>query len=595
MTVMLPIIAFLLLLFCFAARGITWRRAFLLAAISWGALLTASTELLSLCQGINRLSLSLFWGAVILCASIGFNRSRSKLRFIRPRRELILFFIPIGFILATTCLIAIVAPPNNWDSMTYHMGRVVHWIQNHSVAHYPTNIVRQLYFAPWAEFAIMHLQILSGGGDYFANLVQWFAFCGCIIGVSLITEQLGADRFRQMFAAVIAATIPMAILQSTSTQNDLVAAFWLVCFVYFGMHLLETGETRAAIPAGAALALAILTKGTAYLYALPFVVWFFLVLIRSNLRQLLKVTLIVSLAILILNGGHFMRNTALWGNPLARDIDNVQTSRRDLPALLSNISRNVVANTWTPLHTLNILQYRGMVGIHELLGIDFNDPATSLGAQFVPAPLSLHEDSAGNGLHTLLILSTLPVILLGIRKTVNTLPLRYLLALLGSIVLFSLLLKWQPWITRLHTPGFVLAAPLVAVATPWVQRKWVVVAIMALLLVTATPWLVSNESRPLFGVWTIFDADRNALYFASNRGLLLYYDQITESVANTPTCNNIAVYGDVDAYEYPLWAIIRSKRKSMPRIEHINVDNISSTIPLRDFTPCMQIKLLQTL
>jgi 4-amino-4-deoxy-L-arabinose transferase-like glycosyltransferase len=374
-----------------------------------------------------------------------------------------------------------------------------------------------------------------------------------------------------------------------------VAAFWLVCFVYFGIQLLNGSETPAAVPAGAALGLAILTKGTAYLYALPFAIWFISALIQTDGRKLVKITLIVSLAVLALNMGHYLRNIALWGNPLARDIDNVQTTRHDLPALLSNISRNIVANTWTPFPELNTLQYRGMVSFHELLGIEISAPATTLGAEFVPVPLSLHEDSTGNGLHTLLMFLTLPFIVRGIRNSARTQAICYLLALLGSIVLFSLLLKWHPWITRLHTPGFVLAAPLVAVAMPWAQRRYVVSVVLTLLVIAATPWLVSNESRPLIGQWTIFGADRNALYFASNRGLLLYYDRVTDSIANAPACNNIAVYGDADAYEYPLWAILRKKRESMPRIEHINIDNISRTIPLRDFTPCMQIKLLQML
>ena len=73
----------------------------------------------------------------------------------------LLFVLPIGVIVSLTGLIAFVAPPNNYDSMTYHLGRVVHWIQNHSVQHYPTNIDRQLFMPPWAEFAITHFYLLS--------------------------------------------------------------------------------------------------------------------------------------------------------------------------------------------------------------------------------------------------------------------------------------------------------------------------------------------------------------------------------------------------------------------------------------------------
>jgi hypothetical protein len=55
--------------------------------------------------------------------------------------------------------------------MSYHLARVAHWGQNHTVAFYPTHIVRQLYQPPWAEYAMLHLYILAGG-DRLANLVQ---------------------------------------------------------------------------------------------------------------------------------------------------------------------------------------------------------------------------------------------------------------------------------------------------------------------------------------------------------------------------------------------------------------------------------------
>lgn len=595
MPVLLPILSFLAILLNYSTRGVSYRLAFLYASLWWGVLLTVATELLSLPHLLNQISLTAFWGIVAIAAFMLLDRSKVPLEFHSFDISYAAVFLPLGLIVAGTFLISIISPPNTWDSMTYHMGRVVHWTQNQSVAHYPTNIIRQLYFAPWAEFAIMQLQILSGGGDYFANLVQWFAMCGSLVGVSLIAGEFGASRCQQLFAAIIAATIPMGILQSSSTQNDYVASLWLVCFVYFGLRLLHEREARLAIPTGAALGLAILTKGTAYIYALPFVLWF-LAAIITDLRQLLKYTFIIGSIFLTLNSGHYLRNIDLWGNPLAADIDHVQNARRDLPAVLSNLSRNLVSNTWTSIPALDGFQFDCISRLHEILGIDAGDPATSLnGASFSPFTLSLHEDLAGNGLHTLLILSTLPALLFGSRSRISSPPRPYCLTLLSSFVLFSLLLKWNPWITRLQLPGFVLFSPLIAIAIPGAHRPWVVRTVMALVTLAAIPWVLYNESRPLLGEWSIIGADRNALYFASNRGLLDYYDQAATLIASRTDCNEIGVYGDVDAYEYPLWALVRSKAKQMPRIEHIKIDNISGNVPRKDFTPCLEIRLHQTL
>ena len=71
--------------------------------------------------------------------------------------------------LLTTLVTALISPPNNWDSMTYHMSRVQYWIQNKAIFFFETNNPRQNVFAPLGEFIILHFQILTGS-DIFANM-----------------------------------------------------------------------------------------------------------------------------------------------------------------------------------------------------------------------------------------------------------------------------------------------------------------------------------------------------------------------------------------------------------------------------------------
>ena len=79
--------------------------------------------------------------------------------------------------------------------MSYHMPRVMHWIQNQNVDFYPTSTTRQLYVSPFSEYVILHLQLIVNG-DRLANLVQWFSMFGSLIGVSLIAREF---RFNPNF------------------------------------------------------------------------------------------------------------------------------------------------------------------------------------------------------------------------------------------------------------------------------------------------------------------------------------------------------------------------------------------------------------
>src|SRR6185436_20755509 len=137
--------------------------------------------------------------------------------------------LALGFIVASvliTFVIAIFAVPSLWDAHTYHMPRVMHWAQNQSVAHYPTNIQRQLWSSPGAEFIVLHFYVLSGT-DRFLAFVPWSAFVVSIATSYLIAKELGATPRGQVMAAVFAATIPGAIAQSAGGQVDIVAAMWL--------------------------------------------------------------------------------------------------------------------------------------------------------------------------------------------------------------------------------------------------------------------------------------------------------------------------------------------------------------------------------
>ncbi|MBL7197372.1 MAG: glycosyltransferase family 39 protein [Candidatus Omnitrophica bacterium] len=368
------------------------------------------------------------------------------------------FLLGIAFIVITVGLIALVAPPNTWDSMTYHMSRVSHWIQNHNVNHYPSHLVRQLKNTPGAEFVIMHFQILTGG-DRLANLVQWFSMLGSIIGVSLIAKLLGAGKRGQIFSAVICATIPMGILQGSSTQNDYVVTFWIICFIYYILLILKKGiNYRLLIMAGGALGLALLTKVTAYIYALPFLGWLGLLGFKKFHRNAWKAILIIIIIALSINLEYFIRNFNLYNSPFGQ-YDAV-IDGMTLPLFISNVLRNVALHMGTPSTIINQAVYAAIKLIHELLGVSLNDPRITFASFHIP--FSFQEDHTGNFIHFALIVLAMIVFLISHRRRKQQDLAYYLIAIIGAFFISCLSIRWNPWQSRYQLPLFVLFCPFIA-------------------------------------------------------------------------------------------------------------------------------------
>ncbi len=588
---LIPIICWFLLALILLKRGLCWRRSFLSASVVWGVMLTVMTESLSILKLLTFSWLLVCWGlATLISFLVYYSTPENTLKTdVKAPLFLKMLIVCVAIIAIITCIIASVSPPNNWDSMTYHMSRVVHWIQNRSVEHYPTHILRQLESNPWAEFTIMNLVILSGQ-DYLVNLVQWFSMMGSIIGTTLIAKQCGVNLRGQIFTAVIVATIPMGILQSSSTQNDYVVAFWLVCFVYFCILCKEKENYYNLMAVGASFGLAILTKATAYIYAFPFLLWFFIVGVKFFRWKVVTQILLISFIIVSLNVGHYWRNYELFGNPLTSGAHKYSNEIFSVPALISNISRNIALHIGTPSDSINSLSMSIMIRMHSLLKVDLSEPKTTWpGSIFMIKKTNTHEDTAGNPLHFILMMLSATIVLF--YKEFRQMPnlLSYLFAIITAFLLFSFYLKWQPWGSRLHLPLFVLSSVVIAAVMCNEKYRWPANNAMIVLILASLSSVLCNSSRPFIDCDTqksIFTSRRYDQYFVNRPDLKESYLS-TADFLNMQKCRNIAVTMGENDWEYPLWVFVRKMGDPIPRIEHVQVANRSGKIPLVNFAPCI--------
>ncbi|MCX8037571.1 MAG: glycosyltransferase family 39 protein [Candidatus Sumerlaeia bacterium] len=601
MTLLLPVV-FLLLTWSILARSRTqkqdrpsgdrWGEGLLAATVVAGLCVAASTEALSGFKALGRIPLAIFWSvAIAAVVAVGW-----KVGFARPTLRALTLPASFGWfektaavlmILLATVLgvVALLAVPNTYDSLSYHLARVAHWEQNRSIAFYPTSILRQNHPPPFAEWCLLQTRLLSGSYQW-VNLVQWAAMTVSLVGVARIAGHLGAETWGQWTAAIFAATLPMGIFQATSTQNDYVAGLWLAAFVFFGLQAIERPTLRHLILMSGALALGLLTKGTVYLFAFPFCVWFAIALARRMGGSVWRAAAIAAGLILLVNGGHYIRNYRLFGSPLGpgreasdNDVYIYRNEAYGIRPLLSNAVRNLTLHLSAPWPAWNQAVYRAAVGIHRAIGANPDDPRTTWLHEKYRVAFRHDENFGGNPLHTVLFGAALAVFLYACarRKSATARPaLVYTACLAGAALLFCLLLRWQPWHGRLHLPLFLAAAPVFGriVAQPAVW-KWLGRPAVALMLIAAFPTAALHRARPVFGGNSVFLGPKHEK-IVRNYPLEVFLPALQFIGENRCRHVGLLLYGD--APEFSIWFAQEIIGDWPVRFEHVGVRNPSRAL-----------------
>jgi len=621
------LISFLLLFFIFIGKdGFELRDALVKSFLSNFFLILLSTEVLSLINQITFKGILFFWILIVIIELIALIRMIQSKKFdlsqinslkgklILTRFEWLIVGL-IGVICATTLLIALLSPPNNYDSMTYHMARVAEWIQHQNVNFYPTAIPRQNYSMPFAEYVVLQFQILSRS-DLYANLVQWLSFIFSMVIVSLITKELKFSKFTQLVAGFVASATPMAILQSSSTQNDLVLGVLCLSFAYFLLRFVKSYTVEDGIFTAISLGLALLTKGTGYIFCAAIGIFLSVYKIFSLTEKERKYKLVWSLGLivvagLIMNSGHYIRNYNLYGHPLSTANSRITTDNLSLTTTYANLIRNAAVQLATPLPMINNM----IVSATEwTLGENINNSDATFEAAEFSVDFRINSDYSGN-LFQMVLLTLALILLPWLIKNRKSALFFYLLAVFAAIVVFNVSIKWQPWGSRLITPIFLLGSPLIAILiNKTISSKKLISSLMVVLFLFSVPFLLLNSIRPLvpffeddsvlytnrvqkffsnypnqyktfskiispfFKGRSILHTDRRMLYFLSN--FRTYYDYNKAlRVIEEEKPQEVGLFLGSDDWEYPIW-VFSGNHAGQGEIEfrHIAVEDISGNL-----------------
>jgi 4-amino-4-deoxy-L-arabinose transferase-like glycosyltransferase len=494
-------------------------------------------------------------------------------------------------VLAATFVVAFAAAPNNWDSLVYHNARVMQWWDHGSVAPWETSSNRQLRMPPLASYFKLALLGLTGN-DVLFNLVQWAFFAFSILAAAALAARLVPSGRAGPWAALLVATIPMAVLQSTSTQNDVVVAGYLLAaaFFFFRAFAADGAPFHDLVLGGAAVGLGLATKGTAYLFAVPLLGTVAgaalgrLARRQGRERRAWTAGLVAAAALVVLPSvGFWWRNARAFGSPVGSAYEIVRPSSffalgaRKAPALaVSQVLRSLVLQ----LGQLRIVGVsgRGLIAatarLHRGLGIGVDEPAISGPLPFSSAerpPLN-HEDTAPSTATFLVLAGATGVALVKRSLRGRRAVLVFFVAGWAGWLLLAVFVRWMPWNARLQLPTLVLlAVPAAAVVAESLSGP-LRAALASLLVLQALPALLLNSSRPLLGVSTspgdpvllrtlvphgtrsIFATSRWEDYFRNKPALQADTEDVLRGVARRCGPGGIVRLAlDGDSPEYVLW------------------------------------------
>lgn len=467
----------------------------------------------------------------------------------------------------------ILYPPNNWDSMTYHMARISHWVMNSSIYPYPTHIYRQIYQPPLAELIIAQICILFRS-DLLANNVQLLFTIGIVFYLNEIGNLLKLPKKTKLVSVVLTLTTPIVLLESTSTQNDIVICFYCLGIIYYCIDILQNKTNCSKIIlTSSTIGLCLLTKGTSFIYIIPIVIYILFYLGKLIKRDIvlgfnkIRTFIIILLISILIPFGHYYRNFNLSGSIFGNSEDNYFNQKITLSSYSVSLIKNVANQFGFPLtyKITNIVIEK----LHLVTGIKIDDKNYNFkGVKFKLSNWNNNEDNASNIIHIIIFLTIFPYIIYRNKNKKIILKWTYLFCSI-TFLIFCFILKWQPWHTRLLLPFFVFTSIPISI---FLEQYKLRNNILYTCILYGIIIVIFNPNRPLIINYKNINS-RFDKYFILAPKISTKYKSLRMLVTKNYKAN---WEGHEDTWEYPLYYDCFNKKRKP--FKSINIKNPSNKL-----------------
>jgi hypothetical protein len=152
----------------------------------------------------------------------------------------------------------VATPPNGWDQLNYHLARAAFWLES-GIRYIDSAYDQRLnIYPPDGEIPFAFILGVTRN-ENFAALAQLVAALASAVGVFALAQRFRLSHSEALFGGLLFLALPIVLLQSSTTKNDLVVASLLISASVFVL-----GDTRSEIGlASVAFALAMGAKFTA--------------------------------------------------------------------------------------------------------------------------------------------------------------------------------------------------------------------------------------------------------------------------------------------------------------------------------------------
>ena len=479
------------------------------------------------------------------------------------------------------------SPPNEWDSMTGHLNRILYFLNQGSTEHFiGTNFNIDTYPKSFCSIQVFPF-LMSGYNEHFFKLPNFGSFWLICFGTYGILKQLGASYKSRLFGSLIVFLSPNIIMQSILTDTDIVLGAYLVSIIYLVLAYINTQRLIYVYFLGLAFGLALSHKITFVFSFIPLlIIYLYSFYATGKLRIWHKLkhffcAHLLGIMVFAAPTG-YIANYLYYNHPIGpEEATKHQSVERagSINNLLIQGTRNVVRYSFDVinldgLRNWSIVEEKQRLLKSNLIKIDKH---LNLGLEsttdFTIIPFSFNrrfEFYNGSPIYgSIFIFLILPAIFIffirpNLKKGV------FLLAFILHFITLAYSAPYDPWKGRYMissliyiVPFFVYIGDYFFYKSPRLISKFFFICTVVLISFSALSTIVLNlRALPFdaYGKKSIFSLNRTEALTVSRPDVTLAYENFEKLVP----ANAVVALGTInDDYEYPLWGK-EFKRKLIP-------------------------------